>query len=133
MIFRAELEAFVHPTESVEKVEQALSLFCDVEIERIPAKNHWHSKMWILRSSPDLSAINLSSLFSGWPPEQLETWLDTHLDEDGTLHIRLDKQAAFSGSLKLSDSSDCIKLELHTKHYPKDLEKSREELLQFLS
>ncbi len=133
MIFRAFLEAFVYPTENEEKVREAVKTLSSAELEETVAKNHWGSRMKILSAGPDPKSLDLSPVFSGWEEERLRRLAERRMDEDGTLHLRFDKQAAFEGSLELTESSDCIKLELHTKNYPSDLEKSEQDLLSFLS
>ena len=49
----------------------------------------------------------------------LERSLDIRLDDKCTLFLRIDKQAAFLGMMKLADDSDVISARFHFKEYPR--------------
>jgi len=49
----------------------------------------------------------------------LERSLDIRLDEKCILFLRIDKQAAFLGVMKLADDSDVISARFHFKQYPR--------------
>lgn len=48
----------------------------------------------------------------------LEADLSARLDEEGVLHFRLDKQAAFRGTLDLAATADAIDIRVKVKAYP---------------
>ncbi|RDE11801.1 MAG: hypothetical protein C4K48_10950 [Candidatus Thorarchaeota archaeon] len=49
----------------------------------------------------------------------LERSLDIRLDDKCILFLRIDKQAAFLGMMKLADDSDVISARFHFKQYPR--------------
>jgi len=49
----------------------------------------------------------------------IERSLDVRLDEDCIFFLRIDKQAAFLGSMKIAGESDLISTRFHFKHYPR--------------
>ena len=49
----------------------------------------------------------------------LERSLDIRLDEKCILFLRIDKQAAFLGVMKLADDSDVVSARFHFKQYPR--------------
>ncbi len=52
--------------------------------------------------------------------------VEGRVDEDGVLHFRLDKQAAFQGSLASAKGADAIDIQVKLKAYPA----KREEILR---
>jgi len=56
----------------------------------------------------------------------VERSLDIRLDDDCIFFLRIDKQAAFLGSIKIAGESDLISARFHFKHYPRC---KREEVL----
>ncbi len=51
-------------------------------------------------------------------PQSLESDVDARVDEDGVLHFRLDKQAAFQDRWALAKDSDAIDVRLKLVAYP---------------
>jgi RNA binding exosome subunit len=49
----------------------------------------------------------------------LERSLDIRLDDKCILFLRIDKQAAFLGMMKLADGSDVVSARFHFKQYPR--------------
>lgn len=49
----------------------------------------------------------------------LERSLDIRLDDKCILFLRIDKQAAFLGMMKLADDSDVVSARFHFKQYPR--------------
>lgn len=56
----------------------------------------------------------------------VERSLDIRLDDDCIFFLRIDKQAAFLGIMKIAGESDLISARFHFKHYPRC---KREEVL----
>lgn len=48
----------------------------------------------------------------------IERSLDIRLDDDCVFFLRIDKQAAFLGSMRIAGESDLISARFHFKHYP---------------
>jgi len=50
--------------------------------------------------------------------ERLRRELDLRVDDECNLHFRLDKQAAYQGLARLTDSGDAIMVSAHLESYP---------------
>ena len=111
-------------TESEEKVKSALSQFTlDNEIETINTEGHFGNKITILSSTirgRDCSRFIelLRSRLSGSDLERLKAETCERIDDDCNYHLRLDKQAAYMGIVKLAATSDIIDARLKIKAYP---------------
>ncbi len=134
------LRANVHSTEVEERVKQALNFFLDGMgiddkkgiIETTKAEGHFGNPISICsvnvkKRSKCKNFIpflrhNLETKYL----EELRNEIKYRLDEGQTLHLRFDKQAAFTGQAKPSSSSDAIIVKIKITTYPKNWECARE-------
>jgi len=49
----------------------------------------------------------------------IERSLDIRLDDECVFFLRIDKQAAFLGNMKMTDESDLIRVKFHFKNHPR--------------
>ncbi|RLE70791.1 MAG: exosome protein [Thermoprotei archaeon] len=119
-----ELEAFCHATEDVGKVKQAIlnlipeelrSTYGDlvtssllegyygnpIVVLRLKVRGKKHASSILLRILRSLSLTDLS---------ELEASLREHMDNSGNLYLRLDKQLAYLGKVKLYWSDDVVRV-----------------------
>jgi len=86
----------------------------DISVEE--THGHYENPITILRAcfrNPDQASESLTWVLSNMPPEDrtfLAGRLDLHLDEKSRVYIRLDKQEAFLGRIKLSYGNDVIRV-----------------------
>jgi RNA-binding protein len=115
------VSAIVHATEDPGKVILALRQLCGQElfqprIEKKALKGHFGNEITTVTFSlQGLSAESLlTNLWSNLPSEDRDTMLDeldSRVDEEDRLHVRLDKQECFRGTLRLNDQ-DAIKVQV---------------------
>lgn len=116
----AKLSVLAHATEDSEKVVQALGgIFPETlpyKSERHALKGHFgNGIVTISRIIHGRAAESLLESFWGkLLPHERETLiaeLETRLDEEGRLHLRMDKQSSLRGVLRLKED-DPIKVEI---------------------
>lgn len=124
------LRAICAATESEEKVKSALSIFLfDNEIETISTEGHFGNTITILSSTikgRDCSRFIelLTSRLPGPELERLKAETCERIDDDCNYHLRLDKQAAYTGIVKLAATSDIIDTRIKIKAYPAQRDKA---------
>lgn len=120
-VISAKISAIVHATEDVDRVLQALSrLFPEgslpskAEIRRLDG--HYGNEIRIvdlsIRGAPARSFLRyLWKCLPSFDRASILEALDKHLDASGGLHLRLDKEEVFRGTLRMKDQ-DSIKIHL---------------------
>jgi RNA binding exosome subunit len=135
VIDRVSFRAFVAATEDEGRVREALGIF--VPLDRISgssAEGHFGNEIKILEAvlKKKEARAFFQILREQLPKEELvmlrrET--AQRLEGDSHFHLRLDKQAAYKGMVKLTDSADAVDVSALVKTYPS----RREEALRILS
>ncbi len=119
-----ELEAFVHATESREKVEQALwAVAPGARVESRSLSGHFGQRLLVLRARQrDAKAIEraITRIRESVGPEIARS-ADRRVDEQGRVFARLDKQAAAEGKIALAGDPehDVIKLVVRIRFPPR--------------
>jgi len=121
-IRRIEARTYCHATEEEERVAAAL-LFAVPEgvLSREELEGHFgNSLVRLTRRVEKRPAIR--AVWEHWSADQVPAAIardvDARLDEDGVLHFRLDKQAAYQERLELAQDSDPIDVRLKLIAYP---------------
>ena len=126
-----EARAYSRATEVVARVQQAvLTLFPDDVRNRIrhqTTKTEGHNQNPITVLSALLKGNNacehtLSHLLRALSSEEAKAILeslDQRLDETCTLFLRIDKQEAYLGRVKLATGPDVISIQYHIRNYPR--------------
>ena len=99
------------------------------EIETINTEGHFGNTITILSSKirgKDCSRFIelLTSRLSGSELERLKAETCERIDDDCNYHLRLDKQAAYTGIVKLATTSDIIDTRIKIKAYPAQRDKA---------
>jgi len=117
-------------TESEEKVKKALSLFIfENKIDIINTDGHFGNLISIFSATirgNDCSRF-IEILRSKLPEHDLQNLKNEiydRVDDDCVLHIRFDKQAAYSGNVQLATNGDTITTEIKLRTYPARREKA---------
>jgi RNA binding exosome subunit len=115
-----DLRAFCYATEDDARVERALRTFLpeDHEIERDGTEGHHGDRILVLSArSETADAVRhvLDRLGDLEEIERVRDELDERVDENCSLFLRLDKQAALSGDVRLGDG---ITLRAKVEAYP---------------
>ena len=135
MIDRVSFRAFVAATEDEVRVREALSVFVPLDrISKIAALGHFGNEIAILETAlrKKETAAFLSILREQLPSPELQRLhreMEDRLEGEGRFHLRLDKQAAYQGLLRLTDSADALDVTILIKTFPA----RREEALKILS
>ncbi len=118
------VSAVVHSTEDREKVGEAISTLFPFEFEIFvsKAKGHYGNPIEYL----EVELTKSSKIKDFWKHlmenlsdrDQLVETIDDRIDGQNVLHIRLDKQKAYLGEIKLSDGGDSIAVKVKLVTYP---------------
>ncbi len=128
------VSSIVYSTEDPEKVAEAISTIFpfEFEIQVTNAKGHYGNPMKFLeveiKKKREIKEFwnNLMKLL-GDQKEILTEFIDDLVDEDGFLHIRIDKQQAYLGNVELAFGGDCIAIRVKLVTFPA----KREKILEF--
>jgi hypothetical protein len=135
VIDKVSFRAFVAATEDEGRVREALSIFVPLDrISTSTAEGHFGNEIKILEASLKKKE---GQAFFQILREQLSTddqlrlrrEIPERLEGDSHFHLRLDKQAAYKGLLRLTDSKDALDVCALVKTYPA----RRESALKILS
>lgn len=127
--------AFAHATEKEERVREALSSASGAKnIESIRAEGHHGNPITVLSASLN-RAKEIREFFLRFDEEGRRTILDTlkdRIDDDCNFHLRLDKQDAFLGELRVVRGEDVISVRGKVESYPKRRESAIQGMKKFL-
>ena len=127
-----DLRTFCYATEDEKRVEEALRTFLPdgddepFEIERVESEGHYGDRILVLsarvENADDIRHV-LSRLADLESFDELIDELDERVTENTELFLRLDKQAAFAGDVRLGDG---ITFRGKVEAYPAKKEKAVE-------
>lgn len=122
VLHSVKLRTFAHATEDRSRVEAALTFVSGsraMECEML--KGHHGDPLAkitaFLKKREDLDSFLDRIKDSEILPEMLRT-LDKRVDEHDTFYIRLSKQAAYEGRIKIAEKDDVIFIRAKVKAYP---------------
>jgi len=126
MIHRLQLRAIIHSTENPEKVTTALRAVLppDTEVAEEEVEGYHGNVMRLLTAAIDnkrAATDALKGILARLEPaerERVRAELPGRVDEECTLHLRLDKQRAYAGEVRLAQGEDCIYLRAKAECYP---------------
>ncbi len=124
MIHRISFRAFVAASEAEERVREALSIFVPLDsITATAVEGHFGNIIKILeatlRRKDSLTFFGI--LREQLPSEELvklRREMSLRVDDECHFHLRLDKQAAYKGMVRLTDSKDAIDVTAFIATYP---------------
>ncbi len=125
-----EARAYCHATEDEARVAQALDAACPAgESVRESLEGHYGNPLVRLtRRIEEGKAIR--SVWDRWTaaglPERIARDLESRVDDDGVLHFRIDKQAAYFEKLTLAQDTDPIDVRLKLMAFPAKPEVARQ-------
>jgi RNA binding exosome subunit len=114
VIHRISFRAFVAATEAEDRVRDALGIFVPLDgITSIAAEGHFGNRIKILEANLKRKEglVFFRILREQLPKEDLSRLrreLPSRLDDSCRFHLRLDKQAAYKGIVRLTDSKDAL-------------------------
>jgi hypothetical protein len=124
LIDKVSFRAFVAATEDEGRVRDALAVFVPLDrISALTAEGHFGNEIKILEAAlrKKESAAFFAILREQLPPEELQRLrreIPDRLEGESHFHLRLDKQAAYKGFLRLTDSKDALDTTILVKTYP---------------
>jgi RNA binding exosome subunit len=124
VIHRISFRAFVAATEAEDRVRDALSIFVPLDgITSTAAEGHFGNRIKILEATLEkkdgLAFFRI--LREQLPREELQRLhreLSARVDDSCRFHLRLDKQAAYKGMVRLTDSKDSLDVTALIATYP---------------
>ncbi|OLD91751.1 hypothetical protein AUG86_00385 [Euryarchaeota archaeon 13_1_20CM_4_64_14] len=121
-IRRIEARTYCHATEEEERVATALALAVPEGVaSREQLEGHFGNPLVRLTRRVEKRPA-IRAVWSHWAaagvPSAIARDIEARLDEDGVLHFRFDKQAAFRERLELAGDSDPIDIRLKLIAYP---------------
>jgi len=134
-----DLRAFAYATEDADRVEAALRTFLPEEfpVERTESEGYHGDRILVLdtrvENADDVRHV-LARLAALEDIDRVLDELDERVDENCSLFLRLDKQAAYQGRVELGDG---LTLRGKVEAYPADkdraVENAREALAEFVA
>ncbi len=124
MIDKVSFRAFVAATEDEGRVRDALAVFVPLDrISALTAEGHFGNEIKILEAAlrKKEAAAFFAILHEQLPTEELQRLrkeIPDRLEGESHFHLRLDKQAAYKGFLRLTDSKDALDTTILVKTYP---------------
>jgi RNA binding exosome subunit len=142
----AEVSAFCHATEDLEKVKVALTNVLPEEIRAeledslsvSMLEGHYGNPIFVLKvkiEKPELAEALLKHLLAALPPGDLlalERTLRHRLDPSGHLYLRLDKQRAYLGEVRVYDGDDVIRVRVKLSPQARQALQSNKSLKELL-
>ncbi|WP_336038170.1 RNA-binding protein [Halobacterium yunchengense] len=130
-----DLRAFCYATEDEQRVREALQHFLpeDVELERAETEGHLGDRIVVLSARverADEIRHVLDRLRAGADVDRVREELDQRVDDNCSLFVHLDKQAAFRGVAELGDG---IALRAKVEAYPANKDAAVENAREALS
>ena len=134
-----DLRTFCYATEDEKRVEGALRTFLpeEFEVERATSEGHHGDRIVVLSTRverADEMRHVLDRLSDLDTASQLAAELDERVDENCSLFLRLDKQAAFNGDVRLGEGITFrAKVEAYPAKKEQAVENAREALEAFIA
>lgn len=134
-----DLRAFCYATEDQKRVEQALRTLLpeECELERTSSEGHHGDRIVVLSARVERAdeMRHVLARLSDLPDaDRLYAELDERVDDNCSLFLRLDKQAAFSGDVVLGEGITVrAKVEAYPATTDKAVENAREALDEFIA
>ena len=134
------LRAFAHETEDPEKVRQALRNVAQgaaVELEETKAEGSHGNRILILevQAKSGQTERKLFAALARDDPgsvERLRREVPRRLDDHLNFHLRLDKQEAYQGRLRVTASDDAVTVRAKVRSFPKPGADAHAEAVQAL-
>ena len=137
-LLNVHFRVFCHATEDEVKVVQALKFASGLEDITRDVTEGYHGNPIIILEAFVKEKRRSKDLFSRLKEAELQEVLDSldnRMDDECNLYLRLDKQEAYLGNLKMTTSDDAIAVRAKVESYPKKREtamKSATDLLETL-
>lgn len=122
MFHSVEFRAHVHATEEEGRVEQAFRTLCpEGSIEKEASEGQHGNPIVLMRcriQKDDAIKAFWTRVKDAGLLEKILQDLDDRVDEDATLHVRFDKQKAYSGTIDLARDGDVIAVRAKVAAHP---------------
>jgi RNA binding exosome subunit len=128
--------ALSHATERLDRVEQAMrTVVGDIDIQRTHTTGH-HGNEIVVLEARSMDAAAIEDLFRRLPQDdlaELRRTSDARIDPSCVFHMRVDKQEAYAGDVRLAETDDAIALRLKVRSYPAKEEVAKRLVAEFLA
>jgi RNA-binding protein len=134
-ILNVHFRVFCHATEDEAKVVQALKFASGAEDITREVTEGYHGNPIIILEVFIKEKRRSKDFFSKLSEDELQEIIGTlekRMDDDCNLYLRLDKQEAYLGNLKMTASDDAIAVRAKVESYPKKRESAMKSATEFL-
>jgi len=134
-ILNMHFRAFCHATEDEAKVAQAMKFASGAEEITREVTEGYHGNPIVILEVFIKEKRRSRDFFSRLEEDEIKeiiASLTKRMDEDCNLYLRLDKQEAYQGKLKMTTSDDAIAVRAKVESYPKKLETAMRSVTEFL-
>ena len=127
---------FSHATEDPEKVKLAfINAVGEMDLRITDTEGHHGNPIRVIEGETK-EARAISEFFSRLSSDDLETiirTIDARTDEGCNLFLRIDKQGAYDGKIKLSDGDDVVSVRIRVAAFPSRCEVAKELVRVFVT
>lgn len=127
--------AFSHATEDLDKVKTALlNAVGDVDFTLTKVEGHHGNPIQIIESivENDVEIVAFFRRLNQADIDEIKRTLDARVDEGCNLFVKIDKQAAFKGVIKMGSGDDVISVRVKVRAFPAKAALARRILDEFL-
>ena len=110
-----------HTTERLDRVEKAITeVFGDCELDRRHTVGHHGNEIVVIetRASSDDRPMALFRRLASEELRMLDETLEKRTDDSCNLFLRIDKQSAFLGELRLAENDDAVAVRMKVRAFP---------------
>jgi len=122
MFHSVDLRAFCHATEDEDRVERALGTLCPRCRPVVEKSEGHHGNPILLMTCRIDGAEAIANFWRGFKEagalEGVLRDIEHRVDEDAVLHLRVDKQKAFGGTIELARHDDVIAISAKVAAHP---------------
>lgn len=139
LVHYLELRTFKYPSEDPERVKKAVNTVLNLDEEELREQlksektdeEKAEVDKYIYRTENHGQIKYIISRIFREAREEIDS--DRHLDDEGNFYLRIDKQKAYEGKIRISNEGDVVHLKLKMAAYPFSREKARENLEELIS
>lgn len=128
--------AFAHATENEERVKTAIINASGAEEVQCSKSYGYHGNPIIIIEAKITRSKEIKAMLNSLSAEDLQTLLATlelRVDEESFFYMRLDKQEAYLGQIKLSNEEDVISVKGKIKSYPQNRDNALQSITAILT
>jgi len=132
-VHNIKFRTFCYSTENQDKVKQAVyNILGNVKVQ-VKSIEGYHGNEILVLEGKITEKQRVNEVLERLSPviERTMKYLERHMDDEGVLHVRLDKQKAFDNEFKPTTDGDAVVLTMKILAYPKSRENCIHALIEY--